>query len=196
MNKESQKRFLRTAFLGAFLLTQSGCMVLVSGGAGLVPGIIAAALIGGGPVGTNAITGKQVFSETAVGVTMAMGAVLLDQKNPGRSDGLNVLPITDEVSKKYDVTSDDILTYNDELPKVIAVHQNIQNILKSVSENKASPESLTQAATSLGLKDGDDLKETLHGDKLSNEKLTAFASTQGLSETSAKIYLKSIGVKF
>ena len=128
------------------------------------------------------------------GVMMAAG-VVLDQKNPGRVDTLNMLPLTESLAKKYGVTVNDIEAYNDELSSVIRTHQNIQSTLTLVKEKQGTETSLNDAAISLGLKDGHELVEVLKADKLSEKSLENFAQAQSISKTSAKIYLQSLGIK-
>ncbi len=132
-----------------------------------------------------------------IGDILLAAGLILDQKNPGRTDELNPLPIAPAVAEKFGVTQSDLTQYNDELPQVLTAHQNIIGAIRTLSAHntKISREDLNKVAVGLGFQDSADLETTLASDQLSSEKITAFANSQGLTPTTAKIYLKSIGIK-
>ena len=185
---------LTLAAMIALTLSQTGCIVMeISSGADSDNFSTGPLIVGAGSV--IAAAALQTAIGTVAAGALGIGGVILDQKNPGRSDVLNTIPVTEKNASKYNVTQADIISYNDELPKVLQTHQKLKNIVMGLQNNHSPEEDLNQVAVSLGLKDGKSLEEAINSNKLSVENLQAFAISQGISESTAKIYLKSIGIK-
>jgi hypothetical protein len=121
---------------------------------------------------------------------MAGFGIYLDEENPGRSDSLNPIPLDEEVAAELGTSVSSLEAYNYELSRVLVTDDIIRGHLQRVLERELDEEGLTLAAKDLGFRDGDHLVEVIKGESVDRDSLTHFASSQGLSDETAKIYLQ------
>lgn len=177
-------KILRVWVLVLLVTFCSGCIV---GFPVMIGGFIA----GGNPVmigtgialvGAGMTVGQKSASEGRIYMDKAGLAILLDDKNPGRLEMLNPLPIFDGLARSLNVSLSDIEHYNDELEQII----NIDNQFLETAKNKK----WEQFAKKVGALSFDELKSILNQKELGQKELSRFAEASQLTEKTAAIYLK------
>jgi len=190
--KKLKKSFLGI-LLGGFLITQTGCIAGPTIGLGMAATGNPYAAAGGVVVGILGVVygGLLEFAgEVANDKSMQTLGYALDEKNPGRLDALNAIPMDASVAQKIDASLDSIATYNDELPQVIVTNDRIEKLIQKTFKDGLSADQREQMARSFGFSDANELASSLSSKTFNPLALQKFAASQGMSPESAKIYLK------
>ena len=180
------KKSLSVLILAGVLFTQTGCI------AGLVTGMNAL-YISGIVVGLSA---QFVCQTEKCAKIFGYASAILDDKNPGRQDALNPLPIDSAIAQKLDVTVGHLAQYNEELSSVLKANDYLETQLAILSSGKMTGLDLHQASRDLGFSSGEELANILAQDALTTEQLAQFAQMQSLSAETAKLFLQlRFGIK-
>jgi hypothetical protein len=194
MLKRFTRKFLGTALLMTFLLTQTGCLA-----SGFIGALGATWLnVGAGVTVVGIGTGfwldeshptSKINGEVLMYVSGVIGFAL-DEKNPGRNEALNPLPITQQTAMALHTDLAGLENYNYELVQINSANTILEAHLRKVADDKLSESGLQQAALDLGLSGAQELKAVLRQDKLSSADLEKFSNKNGLSHESARLFMK------
>lgn len=165
---------LKLVVLASLALSQTGCIV----------GFIS----GNGPLFWAGFITWQLAHKGSDWEKMGF---ILDDKNPGRVEALNIIPLNNDSAKKFESTLDELATFNDELSLVHDTNKLIESNLKAYSEGKLSSSELESVSKTLGFSSSEEFKSALSKHELSASDLEKFAVSQKLSMSTARIYLQA-----
>ena len=190
------KKFALGVALLSIACSQTGCIVgLFTGNAGMMWTGVGVNVAGSGIRAMAKDEGGE-NADSHLGHFFENIGFFLDQKNPGRVETMNALPVAKETASKLGVTMDDIAQYNDELNGVHKLNATIENTIKLTSEGKLSKEALDHSASELGFKNGAELKKVLAKNALGQAEIAKIANASGISNSTVSIFLQSrFGVK-
>jgi hypothetical protein len=174
------KKILTVSLVFSALLTQTGCIASMATGIGWL--YAAGVLVElGGEYGCQSKTCAQVVEVVSL---------VLDEKNPGRQDALNPLPLDASVARNLNTSVENLALYNDELADVLQANSYLEGQIAKLSSGKITDADLNQISARLGFSNGQDLTEVLKQEKLSTDQLGKFAQAQNVTPETARLYLK------
>jgi len=173
------KKALLTVAATALLLTQTGCIVGIATGTAWLP--FASLML--------FVEAMHFESGSDANSILMLTGMVLDEKNPGRVEALNVLPVDEQVAQNLHTNVEAIQIYNEELPQVHQANAIAEKAISAYSKG-LDVAKLDRTSQDLGFSGKEELLQVLKKDKLDQEALNKFAQAQHLSPETARLYLK------
>jgi hypothetical protein len=196
MNALKTKKASLALLLG-LLLSQPGCVAgIISWPLWAIGSVVG---VSGLVIGTEGQFHHDI-DLVGMGDLLVVSGFFLDTQNPGRSDALNELPMTEASAQAAGVTIQDIRSYNHHLEHIRAVGMEIfQDIKAQVNRTElrnftalaqvhSDPE-LQGLVQKYGFESTAAFLSTFSSQKLPRTSLEHFARSQNLSEAEAKLLL-------